>query len=73
MPYKNLQEGREKTLARLKKYKKVGLKFINRYKKFYGCKFCGEKNPICLDFHHISRKKSMDSRICQIISSNLKS
>ena len=63
MPYKNLQEGREKTLARLKKYKKASLKFINRYKNFYGCKFCGEKNFICLDFHHINKKNKRSFKL----------
>lgn len=27
--------------------------FMNRYKKFCGCKLCGEAEPIALDFHHL--------------------
>jgi hypothetical protein len=26
--------------------------FIREYKATHGCKFCNEKNPVCLDFHH---------------------
>lgn len=29
---------------------------IVEIKKKLGCKFCGEKEPVCLDFHHIYDK-----------------
>jgi hypothetical protein len=30
--------------------------YINKLKEKMGCKFCLEKEPICLDFHHIEKK-----------------
>lgn len=30
---------------------------IDRIKKQYGCCFCGENEPCCLDFHHIGDDK----------------
>ena len=38
------------------KYKKRNQNFINKYKQRKGCKFCKEKTPVCLDFHHIDPK-----------------
>ena len=32
------------------------MRFINRYKRRYGCSDCGIKNPIVLDFHHLRDK-----------------
>lgn len=30
---------------------------INEIKKQMGCKFCPEKEPVCLDFHHLNPNK----------------
>jgi len=34
------------------KYKKRNKNFVSEYKSNIGCKFCNEKTPVCLDFHH---------------------
>lgn len=28
---------------------------LNQIKKAIGCKYCAEKEPICLDFHHLDK------------------
>ena len=43
---KSVKENRDKT-------KKRNKRLINRYKSMCGCKFCGEKTIVCLDFHHL--------------------
>ena len=38
---------------RAKSMKKVLTRYINDFKSKYGCRFCAETNPICLQFHHL--------------------
>lgn len=49
---------------RAKRYKARNRKFIRRYKSMCGCKFCGEKDYACLDFHHLNPDEK-DIRIAQ--------
>jgi hypothetical protein len=37
--------------ARLKRGKR-NRRFVDAYKAFFGCRRCGEGDPICLDLHH---------------------
>lgn len=48
----NKQRYLSQTKIRNKKYKKENKNFINDYKSSKGCKYCEEKTPVCLDFHH---------------------
>lgn len=34
-------------------HRKINNKLVNRYKSFCGCKFCGLKEVVCLDLHHL--------------------
>jgi len=36
---------------------------INEYKSSQGCFICNEKEPICLDFHHLENKEYLLSRL----------
>lgn len=49
LAYKNRKE---KTKKRATVYKHVLCSIINEIKMLFGCCFCEEKEPICLDFHH---------------------
>ena len=46
---------REQILAADKAKWKERHEIIARHKAEAGCQFCNEKNPVCLDFHHIIR------------------
>ena len=37
--------------------RKVGLYFVQEHKSRWGCKDCGEKDPVVLSLHHKSNKK----------------
>lgn len=39
-----------------KRYKERVASVINKIKTEQGCKFCSEREPICLDFHHLNPK-----------------
>jgi|LakMenE18May11ns_1017448.scaffolds.fasta_scaffold8763389_1 hypothetical protein len=54
---KHFQENKTKQLDRNAKFRKQNIILISNYKKSLGCKFCNEKDPVCLDFHHLSDKK----------------
>ena len=51
--------------AKLKKYelqekrRKENLELVQNYKSSIGCCKCGEKDYICLDFHHITNDKEL--------------
>ena len=47
-----------------KMYKNRNRDYINDYKRSSGCHFCGENEPVALDFHHIDHKKQNVSRMC---------
>jgi len=46
----------ESNRRRVKKHTENKRLFISAYKAEKGCRFCGEKNPVCLDLHHIGIK-----------------
>jgi hypothetical protein len=39
-----------------KKRYEAAIAFVNEYKRSRGCTICREKDPICLDFHHLDPK-----------------
>ena len=39
--------------------------YVNKIKGDHGCKYCKEKDPCCLDFHHISNKVK---QICRLVN-----
>lgn len=50
----------EQSKIRTIKHRKVLVEFINEYKSKHACIECGEKDPICLDFHHVSKDKDIE-------------
>jgi hypothetical protein len=69
MPYKDPKDPRQKEAWKrwykknktkmysyMDKYYERNKRFVTRYKLLCGCKLCGEKEPICLDFHHLRDK-----------------
>jgi len=59
-----------KTQRQIRKLK--NLTTINNYKTNKGCKYCGEKDVCCLDFHHISNKSfTISERTSWICEENL--
>lgn len=36
---------------------KANSQFVRRVKRLYGCYFCGEKEPVSLDFHHLDPRE----------------
>ena len=48
----NKDKYKEKVKRNDAKYKKRNLNFVNSYKSKCGCRFCKEKEPVALDFHH---------------------
>lgn len=36
------------------------LEAVNTIKSSYGCLFCKENNPCCLDFHHVNKEDKID-------------
>lgn len=56
------------------KVKSHNKRLLNKYKSICGCKFCQEKEPVCLDFHHLdpSVKEDNLSRMLTNSSDKLK-
>ena len=52
----NKQAYAKKRRVNNRKYRTKGREFIYEYKKTYGCYFCKENEPCCLDFHHKNPK-----------------
>lgn len=51
--YANSENRRNRVRENRKKYYYKASKLINRYKSFYGCKLCNEKEPCVIDLHHL--------------------
>ena len=47
------QKNKEKYKAAARAYTERMLTFVRNFKCEKGCMFCGEKEPCCLDLHHI--------------------
>lgn len=47
------------------------IKLVNKIKKQYGCSFCGEQEPCCLDFHHKNPKEKHDNVSLYVSRKNL--
>lgn len=66
--YADNRESHKKTILKRKheNYRKIRDRILE-FKKSNPCLVCGEKEPICLDFHHVEKKKV---RIAAIASTN---
>lgn len=62
---------RKKHIADQRSYRSRKLAFIRNYKAEHACHFCGEKNSICLDFHHANGEKEFDIGSKQARSSGI--
>lgn len=47
-------------------YRKRNREYFSQYKLDRGCEFCSEKEPVCLDFHHLDPNEKEDTiaRLC---------
>ena len=59
---KNYLKNREKVIKRIKKRITKFASIINKYKSIKGCVSCLEKDPCCLDLHHLKDKHFSVSR-----------
>ena len=55
--YRNRPGQKTYTRKKQKEYKARNRSFVARIKRRFGCRCCGLKNPVCLDFHHLKDKK----------------
>jgi len=75
---------KEKWLKTLERKKQIRT-YLQKYKTFFGCKYCSENNHVCLEFHHknpqdkkyaigsalISWTKTLNELIkCEVVCSN---
>jgi hypothetical protein len=54
--YRNSPVRRAKLRARDKKETEKSYQMIFRHKRLVGCRKCGEREPVALDYHHIEPK-----------------
>ena len=54
--YKNSEARREAIRRNYKKFKETNYSYIKSLKE-KGCSVCDEKDPSCMDFHHVSKDK----------------
>ena len=52
---------RDKVADRRNRVRNKALTLVSRYKRFCGCKICGEKEPIALDLHHLDPSVKEDN------------
>lgn len=45
--------------------------FVTRYKRFCGCKLCGEREPVALDLHHLNPDEK-DDEVARLMRYGLK-
>lgn len=72
MPYRDIQKkleynrkwnkeyyrkNKDKEKRRVAKRKAEIAKWFLKVKSTFRCKICGEKETVCLDFHHLSKKR----------------
>jgi hypothetical protein len=59
---RNYSINKESEIRRIKKRQRELVKWLQEYKRNFSCEYCGETEPICLDFHHIV-KSSKDAHV----------
>lgn len=64
----------QRTLERTRRVRKENRTLLQRYKRFCGCKVCLEKEPACLDLHHVdpSEKEENPSQMVSFSRTRLK-
>lgn len=51
--YATTESVRDSVKRRHSIVKAYNIRFMRRYKRFCGCKVCGEREPVALDLHHL--------------------
>lgn len=49
---------KQQELERVKKRKQQLRSWFNKYKENFSCSKCREKTPVCLEFHHLDKKRN---------------
>lgn len=70
--YLSSESRRNSIRSRRNENKKYNSQLVNRYKKFCGCYFCDEVEPVALDFHHLNPKEK-DLNVSLAVSYSTKS
>lgn len=65
--YKRLPKRRSKILQSNKDTIARNRKFLGRLRRMFGCRFCGENEPVALDFHHIDQTQK-DTEVVKLVS-----
>lgn len=58
--YKVSPKRRNKIKERNNSVAKYARLFVTRYKRFCGCRLCGEREPVALDLHHLNPNEKDD-------------
>ncbi len=58
--YRNRERNIQKAAERARKKYQINKMNIYAYKEQHGCKYCPEKDPVCLDFHHPDKNKEYE-------------
>ena len=69
--YLNSESRRLAIKTRRDTNKKYNSELIYRYKRFCGCHFCSENEPVSLDFHHLNPDE-MDLNVSVAVSYSIK-
>jgi hypothetical protein len=68
----NKEEHKKHAVINKKKYSLENITFVMEYYKTHPCVDCGESDPVCLDFDHVSGEK-LANISTMIVTYNLKS
>lgn len=65
--YERLPQRRAKIRERNKSWTAKSQAFIDRIRSMFGCRICGENEPVALDFHHLDPTKK-DTEVPKLLS-----
>lgn len=51
---------KKRRYKQIAKRKAIAKEYVHSFKQSKGCENCGENDPVCLDFHHVTDDKEID-------------